>query len=264
MKLFVFSPYGNFSREAGLMYLIANYLGNFFPQVHQLRCNGLFAVCDRDVDSSWKRDAHNCKKCINDQGRLAEWAGIGNHSLSQHLLPEDIEGTKRWALALDDDQLITAQFDGVELFELCRESFKTRFGYGDPDSANKNHVRFAKLLLVNSARMCLAAERFSHRYGGHVAFVAGGRDYLSRSFIRKSQQHGGAPVVFELNLNARAVRVVHPLSHEEMLCDLLLEDIYLMRADYHTWPKELITIIEDVLVFLGLAETQLDLPIANR
>lgn len=40
MKLAIFSPYGSFHRESGLMYLVANYLDKQGGDVAQLRCDG--------------------------------------------------------------------------------------------------------------------------------------------------------------------------------------------------------------------------------
>lgn len=263
MRIVTFTPYGNLSRESGLIYLVANYLRSLFPGLAQVRCNGMLAVCNRDGDNNWKRDIHSCFRCMGEQKKLARWAGLRKISLSRYLLPEDVEDTKRWILSVPADRLLTASFRDISLFELCHGSFRARFGVPEPDLKNKNHEQMLRRFYLAAARVSLATNRFNRIYRPGMSLIAGGDDLITNSFIKQSHEQGADPVVFRLDFSERGIRIFHPQGDEVLSCDLLLEDIYLMRADYATWPNELMKIIEEILIFLGLYDVQLSLPIAQ-
>jgi len=263
MRIAVFAPFGSLSRESGILCLIANYLQHMYPDVLQLRCNGIFSLCDRDAERSWKRTLDSCLGCACDQSRLAAWSGVKSGSLSRYLLPRDIDETRRWLSSLGDEAPVTARFHEVPLFPLCQASFFNRFGVSTPDYRNKNHVRTVRRLLLSAARMMLATERFNKKYMPDVTLVADGSDYLTAVYVSRSKAQGAAPAVFRWDLHRRSTQIVHPRSGALYSCDLLLDNITAMRPDPCTWSPELLGIISEILSFLGLSDTQLTLPIAR-
>jgi len=174
-----------------------------------------------------------------------------------------VEDSKRWILSVPVDRLREVAFRGIGLYDLCRGSFLSRFGLPEPDLSNKNHEQILRRFYLSAARVSLATGRFNQIYKPVMSLVAGGEDLITSSFVRQSKEQETDPIVFRLDMSARGIQIIHPVSAEILSCDLLLEDIYLMRADYTTWPDELMKIIEEILVFLGLSDIQLSLPIAQ-
>ncbi|MBX7143327.1 MAG: hypothetical protein K1X79_02640 [Oligoflexia bacterium] len=263
MKISVFVPFGSQSQESGLMYLLANYLKAFFPEVVQLRCNGAFSLCDRDADSSWTRNIVSCFTCMNDQRALSSWSGIPVQDLSSFLSPDDISQTKRWALALTPANFQQAALGSTKIFELCRESFMNRFGFTEPDPANKNHEQFLRRLLLATARMVLAARRYHMKFAPDLSLISGGGDFLTRTFQSEARACGRDVALFHWEVAQRAIQIHHPRERKMLACELVPEGIRGMRSDTKTWPHELVTIMAEIMKFLDLEGGQLRLPIAQ-
>ncbi len=262
MKIAVFTPFGSFSRETGIIYLLANYLNDIYPEVVQLRCNGVLSLCERDSDRGWRRAPHSCLLCGSDQAKLAAWAGVKSTCLSRYLLPRDIDETRRWVLGLDDQALTTARFREVPLFSLCSASFQSRFGVETPDLRNKNHNRVLRRLLLSTARTLLCVERFNKKFVPDVSLVPGGSDYLSAVFMHRAGAQGSC-AIFKWDLHSRQTTILNSRTSEVYSCELLIDNVAGMRGDPGTWPPELIQMISQILSFLGLSDTQLALPIAR-
>lgn len=263
MKIPIFVPFGSHSQEAGLMYLLANFLKATYPEVVQLRCNGMFSVCDRDVDSSWTRTVSSCFTCIADQKALSDWSGLPVQDFSSFLTPEDIRETKEWATALAAADLTTAEFRGMPVFEICRETFAIRFGASEFESRNKNHEQFLRKLLVSATRACLAAQRYHGSYSPDICLVSGGRDYMTQGFVTFSRAMKRDVAVFRWDVASRAIQITHPRNEKTLSCELVPEGVLGMRSDYKTWPAELVSIVQGILNFLELSGGQLKLPISR-
>lgn len=245
------------------MYLLANYLKVSFPEVVQLRCNGVFSLCDRDADSSWTRGMASCFTCMSDQRALSSWSGVPVQDLSSFILPDDVTETKKWVLSLRDDQLLAAEFRGVSVYEVARESFANRFGSVAPDLANKNHEQYLRRLLLAAVRMSIAANRYHSKFAPDMSLVAGGRDYLTRAFVMQGRALRRDVSTFRWDVNQRAIQIAHPREKKLLSCELVPEGIRGMRSDTRTWPSELTTIMNEIGAFLGLDSSQLSLPIAQ-
>ena len=85
MAVTFFSPYGTLTKESGLMYMFARYLSAFYDDVYQLKCNGLFTICNRDCLDNEKRNFLTCGKCMACQNELASWACIKSKEISTFL-----------------------------------------------------------------------------------------------------------------------------------------------------------------------------------
>lgn len=263
MRIVTLAPYGDGGEEGGVLYLLANYLRTSFDDVYQLRCNGVFSSCDRDAENGWKRSFQSCFSCMHQQSRLSEWAGLGLQELSHYLNSDEIERTKQWAYSVPTSQLLEAKIGDTELWSLISGSFWNRFGVEKPDLAVTNQEQFVRRAILSALRMTIATKRFSEAFQPNYAFVSGGWDIITKSFIRQAKIHGTNAVTFKWDLGSRAIHVVHPVRNTVMACQLVLQGLTKMRADPKTWPYELTKAVEDILMFLGIAEGQLMLPVAK-
>lgn len=263
MKIAVLAPFGSHSQESGLLYLLANYLHGTYPEVVQLRCNGMFSVCDRDIDNSWTRSVSSCFACIADQKALSDWSGLPVQNYSSYLLPEDIRDTKQWLSSVSAADLPRAEFRALPVFEVCRESFANRFGTGEYDSRNKNHEQFLRKLMLSAARASLTAQRYQRQYAPDLSLICGGRDFISSSFVTVSQGMQRDVSVLRWNVGNRSIQITHPRQNDGYSCELVPEGVLGMRSDVKTWPRELNGIVQGILEFLGLSAGQLKLPISR-
>ena len=263
MKTVVFTPYGSASPETGVIYLLANYLTKGFPDIYQLTFNGICSISERDAEVDWKKDIESWFRCIADQKRLAHWSGIETLEFSPYLPCTEIEKTRRWILKLTDDQLAALDFNGLDLFPLVKDSFANRFGIAIPNVQNKLHIPYLRQLLLACLRTQHATERFVQMETPNLIFIAGGDDFITKGFVEATKNSSADVVVFRWRVNDRCVTVTHPRIEDDFKCPLVLEDIASMRSDYRTWPHEIITILKDIMGFIGISENQMALPIAK-
>lgn len=263
MKISVFVPFGSHSQESGLMYLLANYLKVTYPEVVQLRCNGMFSVCDRDVDESWSRGIRSCFACIADQRALSDWSSLPVQDFSAFLMPDDVRSTKSWIDTVAAENLMQAEYRGLPLFSLCKDSFANRFGAAPFEARNKSHEQFARKMLLSAARTCHAAEQFQNRFAPDLTIVSSGRDFISQSFVTVSRALKRDVSVFRWDVGSRSIHISHPRIDKHIACELVPEGILGMRSDYKTWPAEVLSIVQGILGFLEVGQGQLKLPIGK-
>jgi len=263
MRITVHAPFGALSQEAGVIFMLANYLRSLFPAVVQLKCNGVLSYCDRGGEENRQRGFDTCFRCMQDQLSLARWAGISSEPLSQRLLPGEIEATRRLVLHTPTEKLPELVFEELPLLELCRASFQSRFGVSQPDFHNKNHEQVLRRMMLAAARMCVAVKRFNREFMPDISLVAGGWDLISRSLVDVCRRDGYQAAVFRWDFEGGGINIVHPRTHQVLVSDLLLDGIASMRPDISTWPSELVNITGEILAFLDISDTQMTLPIAR-
>lgn len=238
------------------MFLLANYLNAsrmmYGVEVTQLRCNGIFSVCDRDSERDWKRGLHSCLSCMHDQRELAAWSGIPTVDISTFLTPEVIEDTRRWLMTIPAALLPTIRLGTRELMGICRESFRLRFGVNDPDFKNVAHEQFLRRLMVGVARMIQASAGYIRAAGPTLHFVAGGRDAITASYISEVKRSGEQVVLFRWEISERTIQILHPSGTGAMGCELLLDGIPQLRGDSSTWTPSLVQILVEILSFLDI------------
>lgn len=254
MKIALFAPYGVLSQESGLIYLLGNYVRRTFPDVVQLRCNGVFSVCDRDAERGWRRSMSSCFGCIAEQREFARWSGVGAVELSRCLTRADIEETKRWIMALPAEQLAGASFDGADIFALCLGSWQNRYDVSRPDMHNAQHEQTLRRFMLSAARAYRAAGRFFRESAPDMTFIAGGSDFMSRAFAAQARSAGRDAAVCAWDVSKRAVMVGHPRGHAALPCGLLLDGLIDMRADPTSWSPDLTAILDELLTFVGIRE----------
>lgn len=263
MKIITHAPYAQASNEGGLIHLIANYLHVNFGEVSQLRCNGAFSLCDRDEETSWQRDMSSCLRCMNEQQSLASWSGIYTQDLSSYIHSDEILESRRWMFSVATDQLLRLSLKGINLSELCKESFAARCGVGEPDLMNKRHEQVLRRLLLSAARMCLAVRRFHRTFDPDLCLISGGRDFITRSFVKQSIELNKEIALFQMDLNERCIKIRKISTGKFYTSELMLSDVTTMRSDPRTWPQEVVRLIEDILTFLNVSQSQMSLPLAR-
>lgn len=263
MRISLFAPYGPFSQESGVIYLLGNYLAESFSEVSQLKCNGLFSVCERDLESNWRRDFDSCMLCMADQAHLQKWSGVQSIDASRFISDTAVESASRWLQSIDDEDLAVADFEQLPVFEYCEESFQKRFGAAY-DAKNKRHVEVARRMMITVIRTRQLAKAFKESYMPNFCFVASGSDLISKTFVSALKNSPVETVEFRWDVHQRAIKIQRASASESMTCDLLLEGVSNMRSDKKTWPAELTGIVDSILEYLDLNHLQLSLPIAQR
>jgi hypothetical protein len=286
MHIVIHSPYGSYSRETGLIYLLANYIRDTVHQVSQLRCNGFFSLCNRDREWGLERRIDSCAICMNEQSRLGLWAGIEVQDLSSFISSREISETKSWILGLRREELPEAEFGGFNVFQLCKASLidrvvekkkqpvHERSGVSDLTSeplaiANADDIAIsekyedlARRLMLSAVRMVVAARNFNQRVWPDLVLASSERDFISSSLVQQSRNMAIPAVTFEWDEVERMTRVGNS-EGEYFSSPLVLENISNMRSNYKTWSAEVIRMIEDLAAFLKIDINQLSLPLAR-
>lgn len=264
MRVLVFSPYGSMTPESGVIYLVVNYLSRMFPEIYQLRCNGVCSLCDRDGEHNWQRDISSCLMCVRDQQELSDWSEIKMLELSRFIKPDQVIRSRRWVNGLPTESLTKAEYDGERVFDWCVSSFSARFGTPMPDLRNLNHEGVARRLMLSALRVRQACERLHQEVQPNLVFVAGGEDALSAALSAGCKKQGIGVVRFVWRISERLVQIHHPDRDDMLACEFFLDDVSAMRKDPETWSPELIKVLHEVLEFLGIDESQLALPLVSE
>lgn len=263
MKVVVSTPLGQISQETGLVYLLTNYMNAAAAQCINLRCNGIFSLCDRDAEIGWRRSLDCCIRCAKEQSTLSQWAGYQFEDLSKYLPAHDVERTKRWILTVPASELTEATIDEVVPFALCKHLFAARFGQVAPVDTNKQHEQFLRRAMLSVARMTVAARRFLFAQKPNMVFITGARDFITNCLAQESMRMGIDTILFRWNLEARAISIHHPRNGKVLQCELVTGGVTQMRNDTRTWPLEVIATLDDILGFLGIPRGELLVPVAK-
>ncbi len=263
MTIALLAPYGGLSQESGVMYLLANYLKESHTKVHQLQCNGVFSLCDRDGLQNWKRTLSSCLECSGEQRALAEWGSLEPIRLSEYLTPEIVQETKRTVLSKTPEQIWKMSWKGIELDKVLRGSFARRFGVAQPDFRNKSHQYAVQRLGLSAMRMVVASQEFLKRADIESSFVASGDDFISASYCAAAVQADAYVTRFKWDLGSRVVRIYRGEDPHYLTCEILLDSISSVRSEMSSWPDELIEMLDGIVRDLGFSEGQLELPMAQ-
>ena len=263
MNVAQFSPFGLASEETGLVSLVSNFLSGQNHIVTLLRCNGLFSLCDRDGESQWRRGISSCLGCMSEQQSVARWSGSAVVDLSPFITPEEILMSKRWLLLQQNGDLCLAKFEDIVPWELCRRSFAARFGTELPESKHPVQIQVFHRMLVAAVRAYTAARNFLRAHKPELLLVAAPGDYISGALVQAATDLGQAVATFSWDLHARSITIRRVGVERDYQCPIVFEDVTTMRPDSRTWPWELIQIMEQLATFLGVAASQLELPIVK-
>jgi|694.fasta_scaffold08705_15 hypothetical protein len=253
MKLAVFAPFGLMSREAGVMYLLANYLHKNGAEVMQLRCDGAQRACARDAVTPGFRTPFACAPCMSEQSALAQWAGVKSRSLSTLLGPEDVTQSRMWLAGLASDELFRAEFRGESLWQCCQEQFLSRWGLQGGQEISAEQEANLRDLFVAHIQVRVAAERFLSAVKPTLHFVAGGNEGASCAYLLEAKRAGGEVAVFGYDAETDSISVRSSGAQTVYQTSLILEGITSMRNEPRTWAPEVTAIVHEMLSFLGCA-----------
>lgn len=263
MKLLTLHPYGEMRKEGGLLYLITRYLSAFGVEPLQLQCHGGFAQCDRDAQNHFRRKPLQCFQCIAEQSRFAQWASAPQVNISKYLLPDEVRETKRWIEPMEAQQLWSAVWKGVPLRTLLQGSFSKRFGTLEPDFRNKQHEQYVRRLSLAALRMLTASQRCNKDLRPDMVFLTGGDEFITASYFAAVQKTETTLVRFFAGTEARTIKLHKQGQDKPYVTELFVEDISAFRNDVLTWPQELRETLDEIVAYLGLADLQLELPLAQ-
>jgi general stress protein CsbA len=263
MRIIGFSPFGSASQETGIIYLLMRYLREVHPGVAQLKCNGLFPLCERDQLGSGVRNLLSCTTCIQEQKVLARWSDVESLELSRYLTADDLELARSWMLQNSTESLMRAKFNDLTPFALAEELFYQRLQMRELDLKNIQHSQLLKRVVLSVLHALLASRRFVAIVRPDISLVAAsGRDYISSSFVLQSEK-ASRPVAFcRWEAATRSVAIRRTGSEQSFQCSISFENFHRMRADVKSWSGELVGILDELLSYLQIPMDQVILPIA--
>jgi hypothetical protein len=253
MRLALFSPYGAFHREAGLLYLVSNYLLKAGAEVTQLRCDGAFAVCGRDRKHRWNRTLFSCTSCIAEQRALSHWASTKMKILSTFILPDDVLQSAKWISTVQPADVPRVEFRGTKLWDLCGAEFALRYEEADLTNLNVEQEQYLRQLLVTSVHALVGTERFLSQVGPTLSFVISSGDPLTNAYLAQARALQSEVAVFSFDSSEEAIAVESLATGARYNTSLILEGITSMRSDPRTWAPEVTAIVHEMLTFLGYA-----------
>ncbi len=251
MKLSVFSPYGSFHRESGLLYLVANYLDKQGADVLQLRCDGALPACGRDKKYSTGRTPFSCLQCSGEQSALAQWAGVRSRVVSAALTPEDVLESAKWISAVSSKELDRLEFRGVRLWEVCRREVLERWDVETVAALSAAQERDLRNLYLSYVHTVVSSERFITTWKPTLSFVPMSQDVLSNAYLSQVRRLGGEAALFSYLPEEESILVESLSNGSQYKTTLILPDIIQMRSDPRTWAPELSAIVNEMLSFLG-------------
>ena len=263
MNVSIFAPQASFSPEAGTLFLFSRYLKDIAYTPSVICNNGMFSILETDVDKTWRQSVVPWMACVGEQKRLAEWAGSEISDLSQYLFPTEVRETKRWIEKQRSERLLKLDVKGVNLFELAKESFAARFGIVIPDIRNISHETMVRRLILSVSRTLIASRRFYSHNSPALTLIAGGQDFISRSFVAEASKQKANYALFSWEPSARAIKVTNPKTNDSMLCEFIVEDVATLRPEPNTWPAKVHEEMHALAEFFDISEHQLELPMAR-
>ena len=251
MKLALFSPYGSFHREGGLLYLVANYIDKQGGDVVQVRCDGALPACGRDRKHLNGRTPFSCLQCMGEQRALSHWAGVKSRDLSSFIIPDDAQKSTQWISSVTKEELARVEFRGVRLWDVCGAEFGARWELESLNTLTPAQERDLRTLYVAYVHTVVSSERFISTWKPTLSFVVSSSDPLSQAFLSQLKKVGGEAAIFSYDQEQETI-VVEALSNgSRYTTPLVLADVTEMRAEPRTWAPELTAIVNEMLSFLG-------------
>jgi len=251
MKLAIFSPYGSFQRESGLMYLVANYLDKQGGDVAQIRCDGAVPACGRDKKHQSGRTPFACLQCMGEQKALAQWASIKSRDLSSYIVPDDALKSAQWISSISKGDLLRIEFRGVRLWDVCEKEFHARWNIESLEKLSPAQERDLRFLYVAYVHTAVSSERFLTSWKPTLNFVVNSSDPLAQAYLSQVRRHGGDAAIFTYEAAEESITVESIKSGEKYTTTLVIPEATEMRADPRTWAPELTAIVNEMLSFLG-------------
>lgn len=253
MKLALFSPYGLSHSEAGLLYLVGNYLLKRGADVVQLRCDGAFGICGRDTKVPGGRNVMTCARCIGEQKSLASWISCKTKEVSSYLVSDDVVQSAKWLSSVKSCDLSRAEFRGVNLWSVCAGEFALRYPETSVSELSVAEEASLRQLYTTYVHAVVAAERFITAASPTLHLVAGKQDPLARAYVSQAHASGVEVGVFFCDTVEEGVVVESHQTGERYVSPLVLHGITSMRSDPRTWAPEVTATVHEILTLLGCA-----------
>lgn len=264
MKILNFSPYQRARTNETMITLLSTYLRAEGVKVEALQCDGCFSVCERDALQHWRASFQKCFSCQSFQQKAASFQGSQIIRLGSALTKEEISSTRQMVMETSANELSAMTWGTkVNLFSLCAGTFESRFGSRDLLAGNKEQEQFARQLILSALRQYIAVNKLILAGKYQLSFVPDGNDILTCTFVCAARNAGASPVVFKYDRLDGNVFVINPNSFEIKVCEGVPANLPSLSENLHTWPEELLTLMRDVLGFLGIDNEQLVLPLAR-
>jgi len=251
MKLAIFSPYGSFHRESGLMYLVANYLDKQGGDVAQVRCDGALPACGRDKKHQSGRTPFACLQCMGEQKALAQWANIKGRDLSSYIVPDDALKSAQWISSIGKADLYRIEFRGIRLWDVCEKEFQARWNIESLEKISSAQERDLRALYVSYVHTVVSSERFISSWKPTLHFIVGSTDPLAQAYLSQASRAGGEVAIFSYNAADESITVESLKNGERYTTTLIIPEATEMRSDPRTWAPELTAIVNEMLSFLG-------------
>ncbi len=255
MTITFFSPYGPLNKESGFMYMIARYIGASYGDVCQLKCNGLFTMCNRDCMVSLKRNFLTCGSCMASQDALSSWACIAKDDLSKYLYAKDLKYIKQELLLVPDNELTNVFYEDLNIYNLCKDSFSDFLGESTPDINNKKNLQLIKKIMLSSIKAIQAIKIYYDTINPKLFFISSGNDFITKSFLEFLKITHKNSIVVSWNNDTNMFHIVNLNSGECKRYEIYIENIVCFRNDYTTWPEEFLNMLNDITDFIKLTRT---------
>lgn len=263
MKIVLCAPFGALFEETGLLYLLGHYLSANSFDVTQLRCNGIFPLCERDVVRGEARDLKTCFQCIGESKRLAEWGRMKSQDLSLFLNGSDLAQSKRLIQSSSIAELRELSIEGVNIYQLCEQSIRSHFGIDPTAQVVKRHEEEIRRVILAGYRAGIAMQKAGAALAGDLCFSTRPNDFITRSFLEGSQRRGVAQYSFSWVASRRVVTIEERGTDRKLESPLIFDDVISMRTEISTWPTEIISQLQSIMMFVGITDSQLSLPLAR-
>ncbi|MEN9846588.1 MAG: hypothetical protein RIS36_1735 [Pseudomonadota bacterium] len=251
MKFAIFSPYGSFYRESGLMYLVANYLDKQGGDVAQLRCDGALPACGRDKKHHSGRTPFSCLQCMGEQKALAQWSNIKARELSSYIVPDDALKSAQWISSIGKGDLCRIEFRGIRLWDVCEQEFQARWKIESLEKISPAQERDLRALYVSYVHTVVSGERFIASWKPTLSFVVGSTDPLTQAYLSQVRRSEGEAALFSYDATSESISVESLKNGERYTTTLIIPEATEMRSDPRTWAPELTAIVNEMLSFLG-------------
>lgn len=255
MKLAVIAPYGDYHRESGLIYLLANALTKRGGDVVQTRCDGALLACGRDQKHpGGKRTPFSCLHCISEQSALARWAEVRNRDLSTYLTPEDNAQSAQWVQTAKREELARLEFRGERVWDVCAQETSDRWALNSERDLTAEQERSVRALFLGYIHAVVSSERFIAAFKPSLSFIAGGTDPVTRAYLSQARRAEGDVALFSYREEDDSIVISNLKHNTQLTTTVVLSDITEMRSDYRTWAPELKAIVSEISSFLGYGE----------
>lgn len=257
MRILLFAPYGLLTEETKVLTVYAWHLRKTFHQVNQLLCNGIFSLCDRDIEFGWSRNLRSCIRCIGDQKKISTLLQGESIEFSKYITPEDMQLTQCWITALAKNQLEKAEYLEIPLYNLVMGTIRHKYGMLSFSELVDKDESFIRRVYLVSARCISAAQSLVRQNQYDMALIAGGDDVISKSFMTALQKVGIQTAAFRWDLGMRAVIISHSQNETRWKCDIHCEFDEQDQLDSLGMSKEEIEHLSEISEFLGISTGQM-------